>query len=64
MHHFRCISCGIVVLEKTARSDHFLVDVSRYIKAHPDSAKQIEYMHHIYSPSIEFERALKDFIRE
>lgn len=58
------LRAGIVDTVPPEYSDLFLVDVSRYIKAHPDCTKKIEDMHTVYSPSIEFERALRDFIRE
>ena len=58
------LRAGIVETISSEYSDHFLVDVSKYIKAHPDCTKKIEDMHTVYSPSIEFERRLKNFIRE
>ena len=57
------LGAGVVDTVPPEYSDHFLVAVSKYIKAHPESAKQIDDMHLACSQSIEFERALKDFIR-
>ena len=51
------LRAGIVETVPPEYSDHFLVDVSRYIKAHPDCTKKIEDM----SASIEVNiRSIED----